>query len=89
MARESQTRTYHSTALLLPNGRVLVVGGATGMGAATAELVKDASGEVLELREHQEGALAALERLAARKFVGTSRSRARRRKISRARFSAS
>jgi hypothetical protein len=32
MARESQTRTYHSTALLLPSGRVLSSGGGEGGG---------------------------------------------------------
>ena len=32
MARESQTRTYHSTALLLPSGKVLSSGGGEGGG---------------------------------------------------------
>jgi galactose oxidase-like protein/glyoxal oxidase-like protein/List-Bact-rpt repeat protein len=36
MARESQTRTYHSTALLLPSGRVLSSGGGEGGGITLA-----------------------------------------------------
>jgi hypothetical protein len=36
MARESQTRTYHSTALLLPSGRVLSSGGGEGGGITYA-----------------------------------------------------
>ena len=36
MARESQTRTYHSTALLLPSGQVLSSGGGEGGGITYA-----------------------------------------------------
>jgi hypothetical protein len=36
MARETQTRTYHSTALLLPSGRVLSSGGGEGGGITYA-----------------------------------------------------